>query len=570
MRPNRHFDGYFVDPTEVVGMELREALEAVPGVGWHQGLLVVPGNAYGLVQAVLAHVGVGHTAQRVAPSREGQSSAMPTGELREFVPAMLTDYQKDGIVFAADLPGAHFWHPCGAGKTLSAIAWALLQDGPVLAVTRAAARRTWEIEVEKYSHLEPYIWKPVSLKRKKDKWADLGEYLVWCAEEGQRPFIIIAWETLQSALGDVRKLKPTSVIYDEAHRGKSHKRWQAVTREDGGVKFSKRDNMTSAAMDISRMAKRRLCTTATPVRNRLRDLWAQLDLAEPGQWGPFYGWAARYCGSKPGRYGGIDTSGQSNIDELQARLMRVAHVVPYATTHAQLPPKRRQVTYLPVESQQKPAAMKREIARAGKIGGSALLEVMLAEAATRKRGYILDLVKDHLHDGKGKVILFTGRRRDAEQLAESVRKGVKAQVWMGHGDTASGERDKIREGYMAHDGPCVLVGTGDAWGESLNLQDTDALILAMLPYTPGQVVQWEGRVARLGQKRPVIVHYIVAEGTVDERVAALLLEKLPAVEAVVGDAEAGRLHDELRGTDKEDELVARMLAKIGADDASSD
>jgi len=568
MRTNKHFHGYLVEPNVALPIQVQAALETVPGVRWEHGQLRVPTNAYTLVHNVLGSIGVGHTAQNI--NAAAWKDSVSFHELRDFVPGMLTDYQQEGIAFALTRPGSHLWWPCGAGKTLGAIVWAVAAGGPIVAVTRAAARRTWELEVQKYSHLAPYIWKPASLKRKKDRWADLGEYLVWCAEEGRRPFVIVAWETLQSALADIRKLKPTSVIYDEAHRGKSHKRWQAVTREDGGVKFSKRENMTSAAMDISRLAKRRLCTTATPVRNRLRDLWAQLDLAEPALWGAFYPWASRYCGSKPGRYGGIDTTGQSNTDELQQRLNAVAHVVPYATTHAQLPPKRRQVTYLPVEDQQKPAAMKRDIARASKVGGSALLEVMLCEAASRKRGFILDLAKDHLHDGEGKVIIFTGRRKDAEQLAASVQKATGAQVWMGHGDTPAPVRDEIREQYMASDGPCVLVGTGDAWGESLNLQDTDALILAQLPYTPGQVVQWEGRVARLGQKRPVIVHYVVAEGTVDERVAALLLEKLPAVEAVVGDGVAGQLHSELSGAEHEADLVASMLSKIGADDVDQD
>jgi hypothetical protein len=64
---------------------------------------------------------------------------------------------------------------------------------------------------------------------------------------------------------------------------------------------------------------------------------------------------------------------------------------------------------------------------------------------------------------------------------------------------------------MEHPGPCVLVGTGDAFGEAINLHDTDAALFVMLPWTPGQVRQWEGRFCRLGQKRPVVVYYVVAE-----------------------------------------------------------
>ena len=82
---------------------------------------------------------------------------------------------------------------------------------------------------------------------------------------------------------------------------------------------------------------------------------------------------------------------------------------------------------------------------------------------------------------------------------------------------------------------CVLVGTGDAWGESVNLQDTDLALFVMIPWTPRAIGQWEGRFSRLGQKRPVLIAYVIASGTVDEHVADLLLDKLPAVSAVADD-----------------------------------
>jgi len=114
---------------------------------------------------------------------------------------------------------------------------------------------------------------------------------------------------------------------------------------------------------------------------------------------------------------------------------------------------------------------------------------------------------------------------------------------------------------MRSEGPSVLIGTGDAWGEGLNLQDTDLMILAMLPYTPRQIIQWEGRVARLGQKRPVLIRYPICEGTIDERVCAILLGKLPAVEKAVDSDEIAGLGSELVGA-SEEELIQRMLEKV--------
>ena len=88
-----------------------------------------------------------------------------------------------------------------------------------------------------------------------------------------------------------------------------------------------------------------------------------------------------------------------------------------------------------------------------------------------------------------------------------------------------------------------MVGTGHAWGESVILQDTDLALFVMLPWTPRDIRQWEGRFSRLGQKRPVLVSYVIAEGTVDEQVADVLLAKLPAVGKVAEDDQATEIED---------------------------
>ena len=46
-------------------------------------------------------------------------------ELRDWVWPFLTDYQRDGLCLAVARGNYHLWWPCGAGKTLGAIIWAL-------------------------------------------------------------------------------------------------------------------------------------------------------------------------------------------------------------------------------------------------------------------------------------------------------------------------------------------------------------------------------------------------------------------------------------------------------------
>ena len=78
----------------------------------------------------------------------------------------------------------------------------------------------------------------------------------------------------------------------------------------------------------------------------------------------------------------------------------------------------------------------------------------------------------------------------------------------------------------------------------------------MLPWTPRSIGQWEGRFARLGQKRPVLITYVIASGTVDEHVAELLVDKLPAVGEVADDEVIKEVEAAFSGT--QEDLLGRV------------
>ncbi len=344
------------------------------------------------------------------------------------------------------------------------------------------------------------------------------------------------------------------------------------------IKFSLKDNQAAAAYLLSRASRHRLATTATPISDRVRDLWAQLDLVQPWAFGGFYGpkgeesgFVWRYCGASEGLFGGIDTRGKSNLDELKRRLSFVSHRVPYSVANRALPPKRRLSTYVEVRDQARvedPAGIRDMLRRARGVSGS-IREVLLMEAASRKRKAVIDRVRDAIEGGL-KIVVLTGRRNDAQTIGEKLEGAggydestglSKCPVWIATGADSVAARDRVREAYMAHPGPCVLVGTGDAWGEGLNLHDTDLACMVMIPPTPRQIIQWEGRFARLGQKRPVLIWYPIAEGTLDEHMAQILIEKLPAVEKVIEADEIAGLPETLVGA-SEEELIRSMAAKV--------
>jgi hypothetical protein len=532
------------------------ALNALPGVTVRDGLVTVHENAAWLVERVCTARGI---PTRVTTTKEDRLPLTSVEDLvasglREWVPAFLTPYQRDGILATAHRD-AHLWWAAGAGKTAGAICWALAGLGATVLVTRAGVRRSHAREIERLTTHRALV---IEEKEDLTKLADT-----------EALFVVVGWEALPDAVEHLLAWRPKNLILDEAHRIKSWRRFGATPQENGKLKFDPLDNMAHAAFRLSRACSRRLATTATPIKDRTRDLWAQLDLVHPDAWGPFYrkdraSFAARYCAAHEGSYGGIDSRGSSNLNELYDRVSLVVNQVPHSVTHRHLPPRRRLITYVTLDEQCRAegftaTAMK----KVAKNGPGAILEARLMESAAKKRRVLLELVAECI-EGKQKVTIFTGRREDCEKLGQDIEKlATGARIFVGHGGTAPSVRDDMQQQYMATGGPAVLVGTGDAWGEGVSLHDTDTAFIAFLPYTPGQVIQWEGRFSRQGQKRPVLIQYLIAEQSVDEHVAGLLLDKLPAVEDVSKDDSLEGFSRQLRGGDDEEAIVAGLLSKLG-------
>ena len=473
---------------------------------------------------------------------------MGTRSTIDGVPVMewLTPYQRRGLERFEHRSGVLYW-ATGAGKTAAALLWSQQSPGRVVVVTKANTKRQWKVEAQRFTDVSVRILRGHTTKPIPH---DCG-------------MVIINWEILPHWVDVLIKWRPTRVIYDELHRGKNWKRTQNVVNAQGKIVKQSLRNISASAAHLAKHVPRRLGLTATPIRDRISDLWAQLDIIEPGGWGTNWDFVHRYCDAKPGKYGGLDTSGRSNTDELKQRLARVMHVVTVDELAQHLPAKRRQIAYLDKEDQNAPArGFKAEFKRAAKAGPSALLSVRLAEAATRKRVWIIETTLDAATSGQ-KVVIFTGRRKDCDRLGSTLASKLAkhdVEVRWAHGGNTAKEREDIRVWYKDNTDPCVLVGTHDAWGEAVDgLQCTDLALFAMLPWTPGSVIQSEGRFARHGQTRPVLIMYVVAAGTVDERVSELLLSKLEAVRDTLDDDLSGEVASVLSGEADEDAIIASIL-----------
>jgi len=514
------------------------------------------------------------------------------GELKPHVAQMATPYQKRGVAWADSRPWTMKIWPCGSGKTVGALVDSLTRTGTVLVICPAKARHVWWTQTQQYTNLLPWRLLPDSERRKSDMTWD--QYVQHCATTGQRRFVVVGAESLNDNIEFVTRLAPAVLILDELHIHGQSKRWKAVQQADGATSFHRRqtasgdrDAWSVAIMDVSRLPslKLRVGLTATPLDDgRPRRLWSQLDLLTPGGFAHSYRrFAERYCDAVSNPYGGMDDKGSSNLDELRARCSFFTHEVSYTESHSSLPPTRVQVVYLPVSAQDKAERYDdaqtfdqaiKQLARQARgeyedvPARERLIEARLAEACSRKRGYVVAEALEGLKGG-GKVIVFTARRREAERWGEAIRKAAStsdevknATVWVGHGGVSESERNDMIDGFRNSSGPCCLVGTGQAFGIAVDgMQTADLAIFAMLPWKPGDFLQWRGRFDRHGG-RATLLKVVVASATYDERVVEILTDKFGPIEQFLAADELDGMGEKLLGMEDREALMDDVASKL--------
>jgi SNF2 family DNA or RNA helicase len=103
-------------------------------------------------------------------------------------------------------------------------------------------------------------------------------------------------------------------------------------------------------------------------------------------------------------------------------------------------------------------------------------------------------------------------------------------------DGSTRDRGGVVARFQDPDGPPVMLISLKAGGTGLNLTAADHVFLLDPWWNPAVEDQAADRAHRIGQERPVIVHRLVAEDTVEERILALQARKRAIAEAALEDA----------------------------------
>ncbi|MEU2281015.1 DEAD/DEAH box helicase [Streptomyces sp. NPDC013178] len=468
--------------------------------------------------------------ERLTHPEEQESVAQPAA-----LDATLRDYQRRGLDWLARTTslglGCCLADDMGLGKTVTLIALHLHRRtdpsaaGPTLVVCPTSLMGNWQREIEKFAPGTP-VRRFHGPRRDLDGLAD-GE------------FLLTTYGTLRMDASRLGEVPWGLVVADEAQHVKNPYSETARALRTIG-------------------ARARVALTGTPVENNLSELWAILDWTTPGLLGRLGTFRTRYARAVEG--GGDPAAAERLARLVGPFLLRRRKSDPGIAP--ELPPKTE--TDRPVSLTQEQAglyeAVVREtlaaIAEADDMARRGLVVKLLTglkqicnhpaqflkEERPRTAGRsgkleLLDELLDTLLAEGASVLVFTQYVRMARVLERHLAaRGVPTQFL--HGGTPVPEREEMVRRFQDGEVPVFLLSLKAA-GTGLNLTRAEHVVHYDRWWNPAVEAQATDRAYRIGQTRPVQVHRLIAEGTIEDRIADMLRRKRDLADSVLGSGEAG-------------------------------
>ncbi|MFI1015958.1 SNF2-related protein [Streptomyces sp. NPDC020965] len=463
----------------------------------------------------------------------------PEGGTQEIGPpaalaATLRDYQLRGLNWLNRMTslglGGCLADDMGLGKTITVIALHLHRRtdpsaaGPTLVVCPTSLMGNWQREIEKFAPGTP-VRRFHGATRTLDGVAD-GDV------------VLTTYGTMRLDADRLGEVPWGLVVADEAQHVKNP--YSATARQLRTIG-----------------AKARVALSGTPVENNLSELWAILDWTTPGLLGRLGTFRSRYARAV-----------ESGDDPAAARRL-TALITPFLLRRRksdpgiapELPPKTEtdRAVSLTAEQAGLYEAVVREtldaISAADGMERRGLVMTLLtslkqicnhpAQYLKEERPVVADrsgkvelldeLLDTILAEGAG-VLVFTQYVRMARLLeGHLATRGVPTQFL--HGGTPIAEREAMVDRFQRGEVPVFLLSLKAA-GTGLNLTRAEHVVHVDRWWNPAVEAQATDRAYRIGQTRPVQVHRLIAEGTIEDRIADMLARKRELADAVLGSGEA--------------------------------
>lgn len=455
-------------------------------------------------------------------------------------------FQNVGVEYILGRKNTLLADEMGIGKTIQALgAINNSKASSVLVICPASLRLNWLNEAEKWliGSWSFYVVRTASVI------------------PADATFLIVNYEMLKGAvLEGIMGRRWDVVIVDEAHMCKNEKSIRSRVVLGKRAQWTRRGTewikKADAEPGIISRGDRVLLLTGTPILNRPIEMYPLIYALDPKTWNSRTRFARRYCDAHETRWG-WDYSGSSvqNLGELQDRLRSTIMIRrTKGEVLKDLPAKTRQLIALDPNGAQDAIDEEErawgEVAKAADIealeeaaelahasgdaeayrGAIAKLEsgykvAFEAMAKARKRvalakvGHVIEHVKNMLDQDVEKVVVWAHHYEVLDALHKELG-GLKAD-----GRDGLEDRQAAVNAFQNDKSVRVLTCGIRAMGVGHTLTAASHVVFAELDWTPAIVTQAEDRCHRIGQKSHVLVQHLVLNGSLDAKIAKMLLSK---------------------------------------------
>ncbi len=444
--------------------------------------------------------------------------------------ATLRPYQRRGLGWLQFLHrlglGGCLADDMGLGKTPTTLAHLAALPGPHLVICPLSVVRNWEAESAKFTPL---------LRVAVHHGTGRSDATTFANVVAQHDLVITTYAVAARDIETLNSVRWTTAVLDEA---------QAIKNPE-----------TRTAKALRTLpAQQHIALTGTPVENRLSELWSIMSMVTPGLLGNFTQFRRRFS-----------TPIERNHDAAAAAALRQL-TSPFLLRRTKadkslvpdLPDKVEQLAW---------ATLTRE--QAGMYQG--VVDQLLADAqqatGMRRRGLVLaaltrlkqicnhpahalgdgsrlggrsgkltrfdELVTDLL-DAEEQALVFTQFRQMGLLLQQHLHERYSLTVPFLHGGVTKTGRDKMVDQFQAGTASPLLLVSLKAGGTGLNLTAASHVVHYDRWWNPAVEDQATDRAWRIGQTRSVFVHKLVCQGTIEERVDAMINDKRALAASVIG------------------------------------
>ena len=461
----------------------------------------------------------------------------------------LLNFQKEGLDFLLKSSGnALLADEMGLGKTVQTLAYLASekQAFPALVVAPLVTLNNWQREIGKFMKRKSRNGRlvenevPTSTIIRRGKTEELGKF----------DFYIINYDLLFKRLNDLSQLDIRTIVCDEVQnlRSKTTKKYDAVKK-------------LAALPSI----KYRIGLSGTPIYNRGSEIWPIVDILRPGLLGNFNEFCEYFCYvNEKGKAIVLKSKRESLRNQLQKHVMlrrrktdvlkelkdkvRYKEVIDADTNYYFNELDR---IWKKLEEEQKDA----ESAFDKSSSYQRAIQSERQAAGIAKLPHVINFVTN-IMEIEESVVVFCHHRSIHNLLHQNLSDFSPVSIIGGQSDKVRQEQiDKFQNGESK-----LMIAGLRAGNVGINLHRARYVIFAELDWSPAIHRQAEDRLHRIGQKNTVFAYYLIGNGTLDNHVANVLVDKSYEIDSIMD----GNNSENFENKEKAELILAQIHDKLAA------